>query len=570
MTDHTPSRATLGDVIEAVRRANLKPRKRQDIVSAILTIAKAVGREPPAIPADLRTLNVKLRNLSGASIGISPARLSNAKSLLRAGFALCAPIMPGRSNEAISPDWLPLYQRLRTRSDRIKLSRMVRWLSGRGICPKTVTVKDLEIFRVALTDLSLTNDPEGNWVDTMRVWTRCVSEIEGWPDVVARPRQKDPHTYTLPWSAFPASLKQEADAWLRRLAGEDILDDDGPLQPLAKVTLKYQEHYLRAFVSALVLRGRKPETLTSIATCLTIDNYGEGVRFFHERFGKKPNATAHRIATTMKGLARHWLKADQATLQRMAKITQKVAVKQNGMTQKNRDRLLQFEDPVVKDRLLNLPQELRRLAQNNRTSSHRRRTLAQVAVAIELLIVTLLRIKNLAALELGHHLVRSGDRLFLTIPAEELKTKMNALDFELPMQTTELIDWSVEGRNRRPTECRYLFPGEGGGHKSISTLRRQIEETVWKHVGAKVNPHLFRHLGGELYLERNPGGYEVLRRVLGHARMETTTKYYAGRETRGAAKHFAAEIRKLRERGLPPPPKCPTKPRSRRKVGANP
>lgn len=61
-----------------------------------------------------------------------------------------------------------------------------------------------------------------------------------------------------------------------------------------------------------------------------------------------------------------------------------------------------------------------------------------------------------------------------------------------------------------------------------------------------MNPHLFRHIAAKLYLGANPGGYEVMRRVLGHARMETTSRSYAGLETRNAARHFDEEILKLR------------------------
>ena len=36
----------------------------------------------------------------------------------------------------------------------------------------------------------------------------------------------------------------------------------------------------------------------------------------------------------------------------------------------------------------------------------------------------------------------------------------------------------------------------------------------------------------------NPGGYEVMRRVLGHKSMDTTSRFYAGLESINAARHF--------------------------------
>jgi len=56
------------------------------------------------------------------------------------------------------------------------------------------------------------------------------------------------------------------------------------------------------------------------------------------------------------------------------------------------------------------------------------------------------------------------------------------------------------------------------------------------------NPHLFRHAGGKLFLDMRPGEYEVVRRVLGHRSIATTTSIYTGAETRTAGQHFASTI----------------------------
>jgi integrase len=72
---------------------------------------------------------------------------------------------------------------------------------------------------------------------------------------------------------------------------------------------------------------------------------------------------------------------------------------------------------------------------------------------------------------------------------------------------------------------------------------------VHKHAGLRVNPHLFRHIGAKLFLDGNPGAYEVVRRVLGQRSIETTTNYYTGCETAAAVRHFDAEILKLRRTG---------------------
>ncbi|NDB69993.1 MAG: hypothetical protein EB015_18725 [Methylocystaceae bacterium] len=54
--------------------------------------------------------------------------------------------------------------------------------------------------------------------------------------------------------------------------------------------------------------------------------------------------------------------------------------------------------------------------------------------------------------------------------------------------------------------------------------------------------HLFRHAGGKIFLDSKPGQYEVVRRVLGHKSLATTTSIYTGAETRSAGQLFAQVI----------------------------
>ncbi len=86
-------------------------------------------------------------------------------------------------------------------------------------------------------------------------------------------------------------------------------------------------------------------------------------------------------------------------------------------------------------------------------------------------------------------------------------------------------------------------------HKTRTHSRFRSRNTVRHYTGFEVNPHLFRHIGAQIYLRLNPGGYEVMRRVLGHKNMDTTSNFYAGLETLGAARHFDQEILKLRSVG---------------------
>ena len=126
------------------------------------------------------------------------------------------------------------------------------------------------------------------------------------------------------------------------------------------------------------------------------------------------------------------------------------------------------------------------------------------------------------------------------IPAEEVKNNTD-VEFVLQGQSAELIEWYLDEHRKAEPGQMALFLGKKGA-KSKGATANHIKASVQKYVGIKVNMHLFRHIGAKVYLEAYPGGYEVVRRLLGHKAMQTTTNFYAGLETRQAGTHFAEVI----------------------------
>jgi integrase len=141
-----------------------------------------------------------------------------------------------------------------------------------------------------------------------------------------------------------------------------------------------------------------------------------------------------------------------------------------------------------------------------------------------------------------------GKNLHIVLEPEEVKNR-EPLDFPLPPDSVALIErYLSEFRPRlAPPGCTALFPGRGGGSKSLNALRDQICATVHRYTGMRVHVHWFRHAEAKLFLDDNPGSYEVVRRVLGHRSKSTTTTYYTGLETASAVRHFDATILKRRK-----------------------
>ena len=122
---------------------------------------------------------------------------------------------------------------------------------------------------------------------------------------------------------------------------------------------------------------------------------------------------------------------------------------------------------------------------------------------------------------------------------------------ELPQETSDLIAWyCVEHRPHlivAPTTA--LFPGEDGLSKQPGTLSVQISKRISRHLGIPFNVHMFRHVGAKLYLDRRPGEYGLISRVLHHKSVATTMAAYTGMESISAGRHFQSLIAELRADG---------------------
>jgi integrase len=228
---------------------------------------------------------------------------------------------------------------------------------------------------------------------------------------------------------------------------------------------------------------------------------------------------------------------------------QRLAVGRRGLTETNRLRLRQLDFRENAEALVRLPPKLLALAARS-PKARGGALLAQAAVAAEILLMAPMRIGNLAGLDLDRNLIRPGrgKEIHIVIEPEDVKND-EPLHFPLPAQSAALIDrYLTEFRPPLATPgCTALFPGKRGGSKSLNTLRAQISKTVHCYTGMTINPHLFRHIAAKLYLDENPGGYEVVRRVLGHRSTSTTEAFYCGLETASAVRHFDKTILKLRK-----------------------
>jgi site-specific recombinase XerD len=223
--------------------------------------------------------------------------------------------------------------------------------------------------------------------------------------------------------------------------------------------------------------------------------------------------------------------------------------------------LLQFDDPEQAAKLIALPLRLKDEALSGRHPKAQSLVLADVAVAVELLLMTTVRIGNLHSTRLEINLRKYRNRYVLTYQEEEVKNSSH-LEFYLPEETGKLLDWYLKDMRVQRLQgiSDALFIGEDGvSAKAKNTLAIQITNTVKEFTGLTVNPHLFRHAMALIYLSANPGSYQVMRLMLGHKSVETTFRSYTGAETKTAQAHFDKVILDLRKAHLSKPPNARNK-----------
>lgn len=175
------------------------------------------------------------------------------------------------------------------------------------------------------------------------------------------------------------------------------------------------------------------------------------------------------------------------------------------------------------------------------------------AVAVELLTMAPMRIKNLTGLTIDRHLVRSqagsAPVVHLVIPGEEVKNH-EPYELAFPPRTVALLELYLKTYRPRLmiTPCPWLFPSLRGEERKPMDFAAQIGKFIRAETGLKMNVHLFRHLAVKLHLEANPGDVETARRLLGHKSLHTTLQAYSDLQSKAAFRQYDKTIAALRER----------------------
>jgi integrase len=528
----------------------LSARGRADCRSALRSLARIIDRSLREIPASPQYLRSRMDELAPARFGLSRGRWANLRSLVLKALKLAGVVaLPSRHVSPLLPEWQRLYDLMPKRPQRVNLSRFMHRCSELGIAPQDVGQEAFERFAEELEQYGLRSRPWQSYRECCRAWNWAAANVPGWPStIIVVPDRRN--RYSLSWESFPPSLKADFDAMLKTAISPDLLSPTSR-RPIKTVSARSRLTLLRRFTSALVLRGRDPLTLRSIADLVQPETVRESLRFFLERNGGRRTADIHQIAKLMCTLAKHWVGVPADHLAELVAIRVRLDPGRHGMTEKNRATLRCFEDKALVAKFLVLPETIARRHRSKTEFKVRHAVEVQTALAIELLTVAPVRCANLDTIHLERNLIGVGlgkdRRVHLHFAADAVKNETE-LEFPLPPSTVALLNLYLG--KFRPKLVRapndWLFPGEARGPKQAMLLSNQIAKTVHREIGVRLTAHQFRHLAGFLYLRRNPGGHEVVRRLLGHKSIETTIRFYAGMEVAEAIRHYDRHIESRR------------------------
>jgi integrase len=162
-----------------------------------------------------------------------------------------------------------------------------------------------------------------------------------------------------------------------------------------------------------------------------------------------------------------------------------------------------------------------------------------------------LRRKNLAALEIGRHLVRQGDRWLLLLPRAEVKKKSCSIEFEIPELLAPYLAYYLDvirPRILRDSTSPALWVSPGGAALNYSAIWPIFARHTAARLGIHIAPHDGRDAGATTWAVMAPDQIGVARDLLGHSDLRTTTRHYNRARGIEASRAYTRLIQGMRRR----------------------
>ena len=174
------------------------------------------------------------------------------------------------------------------------------------------------------------------------------------------------------------------------------------------------------------------------------------------------------------------------------------------------------------------------------------------SLAFAFLVCRPIRLKNFAALRLGHHLCLESGKWYCRLDASETKEKA-PIEFTLPACLDPYLATYLD--RFRPL----LLDGTADDHLWISIRRTPVSgqaiycntcDLTKRLFGVRINPHLLRDCAASAMATDDPEHILAAARILGHASLQTTNRHYNQSQMIAAGRRYQSAIIDLRRAGL--------------------
>lgn len=543
---------TAQDLLDWVKSdPDLNKNQRANETAAIRSLARILNTPLAAIPTDEQfLLNVCYRAIR-ADKTLTKRRRGNIITLLnrllkRAGIIKVGSRRSGKTTVA----WIKLLRSLSTRDDEFGLNTFALYCSVNSIEPPQVTLKVWDEFVEETLHHSGFRKPRDTVGRVVAANNRARAKFPDWP-LPELPKLVNPRLVSIPRTDLPASFWEDVNLYVEASStpSPDIFDPNWPTQLAPDTLRRYREVALRT-ASAQVHRGRPASEIVDLAALLDIPWLQEAMRWLHHRAGGKFLKDHLNMAAAWVSIADNYVRPPAQTIEEMRKGIMKMIAGKLGppeFSRRNSEKLEQFNDPQVVHEFLLMPFRIFDEVRRKKVTTVEDATRMMAAVGIELLLATMVRLKNLANADLKDNFWPAkpppdGTWAF-RVKANDVKNQKD-LDFKLGCQTVRLIEFYV--KKCRPLLMKHpttrLFLRTNGTPKGNVMMANLIVSTVRRRLGLGVNVHLFRHIGAMLFLDQHPGSLEVVRVMLGHGSTKTTEKFYARMKATKAIELFTAAV----------------------------
>ncbi len=535
---------TIADVFELVRSdRSVSDVRRRDLLSGLNRFATIAGRPLEKIPATATAVREVLASTAPQRVGLKKKSFQTLRSTVAFAVRTYGAVevkQSGAVKRQWNDEWTEFVDQIDVPFRRHALSRFAAYCSARSISPTEVTNRTLAAFLDQLLATEVVKSPKTIVHGTVSTWNRAGRDIAGWPPLRLRsPTAPIPHIF--PLNTFPESFQVELATWQQRTSSgatsRSIFRADGLLRPLRPETVRSQLSLFRQVASALVRSGAMLiEEIVGLSSLCDPDKLRVALEFEHGRLCGNDRRVLE-MANKIRVLSKHFEGVTAEQINGLDQLCVARPERRKDITEQNRSRLSQFDEPGNYEKLMYFPAlaagQARRM-----TNRYRAAKRMEQAVAISILLRVAPRLATLRQIELSWLKHQRDGSIILSIPPTALKSR-RALEVELNAECGALIAELL--RAFRPAlpwaSGPYLFPGEHGGPRSKNAMYEQVTD-VGREFGLDINPHLYRHLLQKICVERDPTLIGAVSLVLGHATTSTTTTFYAERNGRAASKRI--------------------------------